>query len=105
MGHESEKDEGDGRYKISEIDDVLLQKWNNVVVNYVDGVLDIFVNGELKETINNVLPNMNFNRIFSGTDGGITGGICNVTYYPRSIPLSKIKTNYNLLKNKNPPIV
>ena len=105
MGNETDEDNEGSRYKLTEIDDFPLQKWNNIVVNYVDGVLDIFVNGELKETIKGVLPNMNFNQIFSGTDGGITGGICNVIYYPRSIPLSKIKSNYNLLKNKNPPIV
>jgi hypothetical protein len=48
---------------------------------------------------------MTYDAVTVGSDEGISGGICNVTYFPAPLSLSKIKVFYKSLKNKNPPIV
>lgn len=90
---------------IYETDDFPLQKWNNIVVNYNGGTLDIFINATLVSSTSNVVPFMTYDAITAGTNNGVSGGICNVTYFPTPLTLSKIKVFYKSLKSKNPPIV
>uniref|UniRef100_A0A6C0J9P4 Uncharacterized protein n=1 Tax=viral metagenome TaxID=1070528 RepID=A0A6C0J9P4_9ZZZZ len=87
------------------IDDVPLQKWVNVVVNYDGGVLDIFMDSKLLASFNNVVPYMSQDQITIGDTGGVSGGVCNVVYFPQSISKERIDINYKILSNKNPPIV
>jgi len=87
------------------IDDVPLQKWVNIVVNYDGGVMDIFMNSKLLASFNNVVPYMSQDQITIGDIGGISGGVCNVVYFPHSISKERIDINYKTLSNKNPPIV
>ena len=87
------------------IKDFPLQKWNNIVVNYDGGIMDIFMNGELKASFRNVLPYMTLDNITVGDNYGIGGGVCNVLYFPSAMSKERIYMNYKLLKNKNPPIV
>ena len=54
---------------------------------------------------NNIIPYMAYDKIVVGADNGISGGICNVTYYDNVLTKNQIDIYYNLLKNKNPPIV
>lgn len=87
-----------------------LQKWHNLVINYVGGVIDIFLNGKLVASVNRTISYKLFNRLTIGDKNatgtkGIGGGICNVVYYPNYISKSKIKSNYNFFKNKNPPTI
>jgi len=82
-----------------------LQKWHNVVVNYVGGTVDVFLDGELAGSEERIVPYKTFNAMTVGQDNGISGGICNVIYYPSYISKAKIKSNYGFLKNKNPPII
>ena len=87
-----------------------LQKWHNLVINYVGGVIDVFLNGELVASINRVVSYKLFNRLMIGDwdssgENGIGGGICNVVYYPTYISKSRIKSNYNYFKDKNPPTI
>lgn len=81
------------------------QKWNNIVINYDLGVLDIFVNSKLVGTWKDEIMYHENKNIILGQNKGIAGGICNVVYYPTAILLEKIKRDYNLLKSKNPPII
>ena len=62
-------------------DDTIYQKWNNVVINYKEGYIDIFLNGVLVGSYSGVAPYMRLDEITTGSDNGIYGGICNVTYY------------------------
>lgn len=87
------------------IKDFPLQKWNNIVINYDSGILDIFMNGKLKASFRNVLPYMTLDNITVGDEYGIGGGVCNVLYFPSAMSKERIYMNYKLLKNKNPPIV
>ena len=90
---------------IYETKDFPLQKWNNIVVNYNGGTLDIFINATLVSSTSSIVPFMAYDAITAGTNKGVSGGICNVTYFPIPLTLSKIKIFYKSLKSKNPPIV
>lgn len=68
-----------------------LQKWNNFVLNYNSGTLDVFVNGSLVATRNNLVPYMNLDNVISGESNGLRGGIKDVKYYNK--PLTKFQIN------------
>ena len=86
-------------------DDLPLQKWFNIVINYDSGVLDIFIDSKFVSSMNNVVPkDMRPGELIVG-GGNVGGGVCNVMMFPNSISKERIDLNYKLLKNKNPPIV
>ena len=90
---------------IYKITDFPLQRWNNIVINYDGGVLDIFMNSKLVASFKNVVPYMSIDNVSVGDDNGIGGGVCNVLYFPRIMSKERIDANYAILKNINPPIV
>ena len=86
------------------------QKWNNIVFNYRDGNVDLFINGVLETTIK-----LEDKPIFSKLDiiyvgekttepTALYGSICNITYYKDIMTQGQIVTNYNLLSIQNPPV-
>ena len=83
--------------------DVLLQKWNNVIINYTGGTLDIFYNGELVKSSVEVIPYMKLDNLSIGQNNGLNGGICNVIYFNNSLNATQIYYIYNSVKNKTPP--
>jgi hypothetical protein len=95
----------DKEHVVYESDDFKLQRWNNILVNYNGGTLDIFINGELKSTSDNITPIMSYDGITIGEDKGLSGGICNVVYYPEPLTITEINTLYKSLKYKNPPVL
>jgi hypothetical protein len=65
-----------------------LQKWNHLVVNYVGGTLDVFVNGELVVSRKGVLEyDANGMSLDVGNESGVAGGVKQMVYY--HTPLSK----------------
>ena len=90
---------------IYEIKKFPLQKWNNVVINYDSGILDIFMNSKLVASISNVLPYMSMDQLTVGDAHGIGGGVCNVVYFPSVMSKERIDMNYRILRNKNPPVL
>jgi hypothetical protein len=82
-----------------------LQKWNNIVINFVGGTLDVFINKKLVSSVSNLIPYMSNDAINIGDNPGISGAVANVTYFSRPISQQKISFFYNNLVNKNPPIV
>ena len=94
-----------GNIIIYQNDSLLLQKWNNIVINYNSGILDIFINGELSQSFKSYIPYMRKDNITSGDKNGISGGICNVVYFEKSLNLVQIQNIYNSVKDFNPPIL
>lgn len=71
-----------------------LQKWNNIIINYNSGNVDIFLNGELVATKSGVLPYVSHDTITVGNENGVLGGIKNVVYYPEVLDKVKIDWIY-----------
>jgi len=83
---------------------VQLQKWTNIVVNFMGGTVDVFVDGRLLKSTGGVIPYMNQDSIIVGTQYGIYGKCCNILY--SSSPFSSYDIYYlrYLVKDNNPPI-
>jgi hypothetical protein len=81
-----------------------LQKWNNFIINYNGGILDIFLNGELVKSEIGVVPYYTLDNLTIGENKGINGGICNVVYFRRALTSSNIYYIYNTAKGKAPPV-
>ena len=90
---------------IFETKDIKLQKWNNIVINYDSGFMDVFLNGELVGTKGTVSPYMKYDVVSSGANRGIQGGICNVVYYDRILSQGEINITYKLLSELNIPLL
>ena len=86
-------------------DKILLQKWNNIIINYSGSVLDIFINGELVKSEEGVVPYYKIDNLMIGEVNGIKGGICNVVYFREPLNSLKIYNLYHLFKNKTPPVL
>ena len=94
----------DDLIEIYETKDIIYQKWNNIVINYDGGTMDIFLNGELVSSRPNIAPYMTYENIKAGSADGIHGGICNVTYYNSIMKKSTILLMYKLLRDKKVPL-
>lgn len=88
-----------------DVKNIKLQKWNNIIVNYVNGIYDIFINTELVNSFSGVVAYMTNDAMEIGERAGLSGAICNVVYYPSYITKSKMERDYELLKNKKPPVI
>jgi hypothetical protein len=85
-----------GIYKNSRIlykrEKIQLQRWNHLVLNYVNGTLDIFYNGKLVKTAVELVPYLTLDSLTVGADNGVQGQIKNVNYYPVALSLEDIRT-------------
>lgn len=91
--------------QIFETKNVLYQRWNNIVINYDEGYIDVFLNGDLVGSLSGVVPYMTFDNVIAGEDNGILGGICNVSYYDKPLSKSNINLTYKSLSSKDVPYV
>lgn len=83
--------------------DLLLQKWNNIIINYNGGTLDIFLNGELVKSSIEVVPYYTLDNLTIGENDGIQGGICNLIYFRKALSSQNIYFIYNTVKDRTPP--
>jgi hypothetical protein len=104
LSQKSKYDEN-GNVILYERTGILLQKWNNIIINYNGGTFDIFYNAELVKTHIEVVPYMNYDNLVVGTDNGLYGSICNVNYFKNPMSIMQIYYLYNLVKTSTPPIV
>ena len=84
-------------------DNLLLQKWNNLIINYNGGTMDIFLNGELVKSSIEVVPYYTLDNLTIGENNGIKGGMCNVIYFRRALTSQNLYYIYNSVKNNTPP--
>ena len=84
---------------------VLLQKWNNIIINYNGGTMDIFLNGELVKSSIEVVPYYTYDNLTIGENEGIKGGICNVVYFRNALTSSNVYYLYNSVKTRTPPVL
>ena len=89
---------------IDTINNVPLQKWNHIVINYEDGICDVFINGELHNTKSNVIPYNNSSEFVIGSQYNMRGEICNTSVFHESFTHKKIQELYTQFKDKNPPM-
>ena len=80
---------------VYESSDLLYQKWNNYVINYFGGTLDIFINGKLVVSQINITPILFPTKVTSGATNGINGGIKNVVYYDKALSKFHVNSIYN----------
>jgi len=76
---------------------ILFQRWNHIVMNYVNGQFDLFVNNEIVSTQSNVSPYINDTDVLQVGSGENTdlGAISHLRYYDQPLSLYKIKEIYN----------
>jgi len=91
--------------EIYETKKILYQRWNNIVLNYDDGYMDIFINGLLVGSRSGIAPYMSFDNVIAGSDSGLLGGICNVTYYDHVLSKKNIILTYKSLRGKKEPYI
>jgi hypothetical protein len=83
---------------------IIYSRWNNIFVNFIDGGMDIFVNGDLVISEPNIIPYQNPNGVNIGSSPGIYGEMCNLVYYKTPVLAQNIKLMYESMKDMNPPI-
>lgn len=72
---------------------ILFQKWNHIVMNYVNGQFDLFINDELVATQSNVSPYIHESDVLQvgSIENTDLGGISQLKYYVKPLSLEKIK--------------
>ena len=94
----------DGNRILLKQPNILLQKWNNIIINYNGGVMDIFINGELIKSNNGVVPYYTLDELTVGENNGYIGGMCNLVYHKKNLTANSIYFIYNSLKGISPPV-
>ena len=85
--------------EITIIEDIPLQKWNHIVINNNNGILDTFFNNKLVSSVDGEVPYIDNESVIIGEDNGIYGSVINVLYYNKPLSIQKIDTLYNSFKN------
>jgi hypothetical protein len=81
----------DGTVRVMCDVEVPLQMWFHMYIGYDHGVVDIFYNGNLVQTKQNVIPYLTTSTITMGATDGIIGDISNVRVFTEALSYDKIK--------------
>lgn len=101
-----------GKKKVAEYQDTYFilpvpsQKWNQVVFNYYDNKVDLWINGNLERNMDlhlTPIRQTQTDTITIGNKYGLMGAICNIQFYSKPMTSSQISQAYNLLYSQNPP--
>ena len=99
------KTEDQKKVLVDDINPLPLQKWNHILLNYVGGTCDIFVNGELRSSKSDIIPVKNADAIDIGSDNGIQGQLCNLILFHEQLNAYQIKQLYTDFAEKTPPTI
>ncbi len=80
--------------ELAKWDEVPLQRWNHIVINYDGAATDIFINGQLFSSKPGIIQYGNSDDVFIGDDNHLNGGIRDVVYFNHPITASNIKLLY-----------
>ena len=86
---------------IYEMTNVKHQKWLYFVINYENNNIDVFIEGKLVGSKNNVTPYFIGDNVTIGEDDGIYGSIKEIFYFDKIKTPDSIQFLYSLTKNKN----
>jgi hypothetical protein len=84
-------------------ENVMLQKWNHLVINYSSGYVDVFLNGKLDGAKIQILPFMRNDSLIVGTGNGISGRVTGLIYFKHPMSAMSIKYMYEKFKTETPP--
>jgi hypothetical protein len=90
---------GDQLDTIYEMTNPKFQKWLFFVINYDNNLIDVFIDGKLVGSKENVSPYFKGDNITIGEKDGIHGSIKEIYYYDKITTPSTIELLYNLSKN------
>lgn len=90
--------------KVDVPNQILLQRWNHLFVNFNNsGIMDVFLNSHLESSTPNIIPKLP-KTLIVGSPGGIYGQLCNVVYYKDVVGSQGVSWIYNTHKLLNPPL-
>ena len=95
---------GDKREEIFRSGDIPFQRWNNIVINYDGGTMDVFLNGVLVASRQAAFY-QSLENVIAGADKGIEGGISNVVFYDKILLPFQIDMAYKALGRMNQPVL
>jgi hypothetical protein len=99
----TENDERNDTIVVYKNENVMLQKWNHLVINYSSGYVDVFLNGKLEGAKIQMLPFMRNDSLIVGTGNGISGRVTGLIYFKHPMSAMSIKYMYEKFKTETPP--
>ena len=102
----NDKNDDKGIVSVYKTTEILIQRWNHIVINYSDSKFSLFINNNLVGSypINASIEPSDVLIVGSENNNANVGGICNFKYYNYPLPLNKIKSIYTKYNKRNPPL-
>lgn len=85
------KNENDTITTLASISNIKLQTDYNLIINYKDGTLDVFLNGKLISSTSNIIPKSDYGSITCGSNKGVPGHINSIYYFPNALGIREIE--------------
>lgn len=74
-----------------DIENIPLSKWFNLVIRLQNKILDVYINGVITKRIAFTdVPNQNYDNVFVCGNGGFSGNLSNLQYFPRALSVTQI---------------
>ena len=86
---------------VFEKENINLQKWNHLVINYNKGTLDIFYNNQLVSSSPMIIPYREYANVTIGQNKGIEGEMCKCYYFKKSLDKTTINTIFQFTNYLN----